>query len=360
MDAAANSKLSHPRRIWSFDLLRIVAALGVVSLHMTPSVETCGGVGTLSFQVSMFTNALFRWCVPVFFMLSGALFLSPSRPFSTEKLFRKTIMHIVTSFVFWSAFYAIVYCIITGKGKWTFLNQFFVGHYHMWYLFSILGMYLLTPLLRLITASRQKTEYLLVLGMICFFLLPQGIEFILLLPVPHADVFASMQVAITRLNPLPRGYVLFFYVLGYYLSAFAPSRCMRRSLYAAGIAGYILTSCLTIWHSSKIGNVSTLFSEPTSFTVLLTAAAVFVFFQHRFSTLDLHARSARVVVELSACSFGVYLLHPFFIERLQLPIAIQPLLLMPSTIAAAFFVFLLSLSVSFLLRRTKIIGKYIL
>lgn len=360
MDATANSGSGHPKRIWSFDLLRIVAAFGVVSLHMTPSVEVCGGISTLSFQVSMFTNALFRWCVPVFFMLSGALFLSPSRSFSTKKLFRKTIAHIVTSFVFWSAFYALVHCVVMGKGKWTFLNQFFIGHYHMWYLFSILGMYLLTPLLRLITASRKTTEYLLVLGIICFFLLPRGIEFILLFPVPHADVFASMQVAITRLNPLPRGYILFFYVLGYYLSAFAPSRGIRRMLYAAGIAGYVLTSCLTIWHSSMIEEVSVLFSEPTSVTVLMTAVAVFVFFEHVFSRIDLRARAARIVTELSACSFGVYLLHPFFIERLQLPISTRPLLLMPATLAAAFFVFLLSLGASFLLRRTKCIGRHIL
>ena len=88
------------------------------------------------------------WNVPVFYMISGAFSLGKKRDQSIRELYGKSILRIITCFVFWSAFYGAFYCFMTGKGKWTFLNQFLRGHYHMWFMFVILGLYWVTPLIR--------------------------------------------------------------------------------------------------------------------------------------------------------------------------------------------------------------------
>ena len=75
-------------------------------------------------------------------------FLGKKRDQSIRELYGKSILRIITCFVFWSAFYGAFYCFMTGNGKWTFLNQFLRGHYHMWFMFVIIGLYWVTPLIR--------------------------------------------------------------------------------------------------------------------------------------------------------------------------------------------------------------------
>ena len=138
-------------RLWPLDLLRILATLGIVILPASPLAAEYPSVQGLPWKVSTSVSVLFRWCVPVFLMISGVLFLSPEKPLSIPRLYRKNILRLVTCFVFWSGFYAVAHCVLMNKGKWTFLNQFLRGHYHMWYIFSILTLYMLTPFLRKMT-----------------------------------------------------------------------------------------------------------------------------------------------------------------------------------------------------------------
>ncbi|MBR5289153.1 MAG: acyltransferase family protein [Clostridia bacterium] len=347
-------------RLWPLDLLRILAAFGVVVLHTTPLPDVLGGVHSAQWQAAVSLSILFRWCVPVFFMISGALFLSPERPFSMHRLYKKTILRISLSFLFWSALYALVHCLRTGKGKWTFLNQLVRGHYHMWYIFAILALYMLTPLVREMTKNRKMTQYFLLLGFVFTFLLPQLFSFLFLFPLPHEDVFASVRSAVTQLNPLSGIHALYYFVLGDYLSRSGIGKTLRRLLYLCGAAGCVLSIALTLWHCGAIGEISALFYDVSALPVLMMAASVFVFFRERFSAFDPSPRAARIVTELAACSFGVYLLHPLIMESMQLSMPCSPLLIPPAILAWALAVYLISLPLCMLLRRIPHLGKIIL
>ncbi len=55
-----------------------------------------------------------------------------------------------------------------------FCNSFINGHYHMWFLFMIVGLYLIVPfLLRPIVRDEKLLRYFLLLTLIFTFLLPQ-------------------------------------------------------------------------------------------------------------------------------------------------------------------------------------------
>lgn len=358
MDTARNAS-NRVHRIWSLDLLRILASFGIVVLHASPLSAEHAGVDGLPWKIVITISILFRWCVPAFFMISGALFLSPERKLSTARLYKKTILRIASCFIFWSAVYAVAHCVIMGKGKWTFINQLLRGHYHMWYIFSILSLYMLTPLLRKMTENRKLTEYFLVLGFVFTFLLPRSLAFIQLFSPPHADVIASMQSAVAQLNPLPGACTLYYFVLGYYLRAYPPSSMLRRIMSVAGVIGYLATVPLTIWHSAKLGSVSGQFYDPSSMTVLAMAIGMYLFFDARFASYRPGPRTERIVTELSACAFCVYLVHPFLLERLQITLPPSPFVLLVGTPVLALLIYLLALAVSFTLRRIPLLGKYI-
>lgn len=339
--------------------MRIIATMGIILLHTSPLPVEYHNADGLPWRAAISLSILFRWCVPAFFMISGALFLAPERQLSVSRLYRKTILRIVTSFTFWSAFYAIVHCLLMNKGKWTFLNQFFRGHYHMWYIFSILALYMLTPFIRKMTESKKLTEYFLGLGLLFTYLLPRMISFIQLFELPHADVFASIRSIVAQANPLSGIYPLYYFVLGHYLHTYPPRKALRIPMIAIGAMGLVLTLLLTLWHSSLIGGPSGQFYDISSTTVLAMSAGIFLLFESMFSDYHPGRRMRCILLTLSECSFGVYLVHPFFIERIEPTLPPEPIVLIIGTLAISLGIYLLSFLCSFLLHKIPVLNRYI-
>ena len=350
---------SAPRRVWYLDLLRIFATMSVVLLHATPISQLELDVTSAQWNVLNGISSMVRWGVPVFFMISGALFLYPAKKQDTRRLYGKTILHIATSFAFWSAVYALVFCALRGKGKWTFLNQFLRGHYHMWYLFVIVSLYLIVPLLREITKSRRATEYLLVLGFVFSFCMSRVLGFIQLFDLPHADVLASLQSAYAQSNPYRSLSALYYFVLGHYLHTYEIGKGLRRTIVFAGLAGLVLTAILSCWHSRMIGQTSAHFYDTTSLCVFASAVGMFVLFKYGFSGFDAQGKRAKVILGLAKCSFGVYLAHPLFIEHLPWPFGQAAAGLAAGVVLSFAGTCLLSLLVSFVLRCIPVLNRYI-
>ena len=83
-----------PRRIVYFDLLRAFAPLAVILIHVCPNAAKLGGIGstdTADFVLANTLQLMQRWAVPVFLMMSGALFLNHKKPFSYKKHFKKYV-----------------------------------------------------------------------------------------------------------------------------------------------------------------------------------------------------------------------------------------------------------------------------
>ena len=70
------------------DYLRLVAILGVIIIYVATSLNFYRqDYASLNWQILNFWDGLSRFCVPVFIMISGAIFLNPDFDLSWEKLF---------------------------------------------------------------------------------------------------------------------------------------------------------------------------------------------------------------------------------------------------------------------------------
>ena len=207
-------------RNWGLDLLRILAAFTVVMLHVSPQAYLDVEIASAPWNVMNVITGLCCWNVSAFFMLSGAFLLAPQKAMSTRTLYRKNIARLAAAFVFWSAVYALTYCLLRGKGKWTFLNELLRGHYHMWFVFTLISLYAVVPLLRKITESKKATEYFLLIGFLFTYLIGRALNFALLFELPHKDVLQSLQSAYAQLNPYRGLTALYAFVLGHYLMAY--------------------------------------------------------------------------------------------------------------------------------------------
>lgn len=359
MEQSSHNHPTPAARHWYLDFLRILSTFGVIVLHMTPFVSLDVPVSSAAWKVMHALSTPFRASVALFFMISGALFLDPARADSTKKLFRKTLPRMLVSFFFWSAVYAAAHCLLYGKGKWTFLNQLFRGHYHMWYILTIISLYLITPILRQITRDQKTTRYLLVAGFALTFACARVLGFVQLFALPHADVAASVQSFYLQVNPYKGLYFVLYFVLGHYLHAYPPKKSIRRLAGPLFLCGVLATGILGAWHSQLLGETSSYFSDLASLNILAMAVGLFVLMQDLCLGFAPSERTGRRIQLLSRDTYGIYLVHAFIIERLALPFSAQPISLFAMILLGSCAVFILSLLVSAVLNRVPVLKKYI-
>ena len=151
-----------------------------------------------------------------------------------------------------------------------------------------------------------------------------------------------------------------YFILGHYLYTHDISKRLRRVLYGAGVFGVALIASLTFLFSAKRGYSDYSFGNYFTFGVLMTATAAFVLFKYHTPKFK-NAAAKKCIITVSACSFGIYLIHPLFVENLDGVLHLN--MLVPSTLLyvplMTAIVFLLSLLCSYVLHKIPVIRDYI-
>ena len=293
-----------------FDWLRCAATFFVILLHV--SASRFGDVSVVSLEWKMFNlyDGVSRWSVAVFVMLSGALFLNKAP--DLKKLYGKYMLRIGVAFVAWSAFYVLYERLIQGKSMTTdvVLSHLISGHYHMWYLPMLLGLYAMVPLLKPLTKSKELTAYFLLVSFVLTILLPTLVH---ILRYTYPSVVPALDSGKSSFA-LSFGY-LFYFVLGYWLAQQDANR-LRWPIYILGLLGFASTVILTDILSVRQGQLVTSFYSYFAMNVMLEAMFVFRLVRDVAAKLGNIKAFGVVIGGISKYSFGVYLLHPMVIDLL--------------------------------------------
>ncbi len=309
------------KRIDYLNYLKVLATLGVIIIHLIGEFWVNTNTRSFGWNVANFFESLTRGSVPIFVMISGALFLS--RDLSIEKLYKKYILRLVVAYVLWSAFYAVAFPV--GKAivvdgfvpeYKVIISNFIGGWYHMWFIPMIIGLYMCVPLIRLIVKSERITGYFLVLSFIFTLALPWIVSL--------AEDFAGEIIFehINLLNGLVsymtmdhvRGYT-FYFVLGHWINNASFNRQQRTWIYILGVFGFAVSLVLSSAVAWKTGIPSQTYYQYLSLNIALGAIAVFTLFKH----MNFKNEKANYIVsKLSKYSFGAYLVHAFVISMFEI------------------------------------------
>ena len=345
-------------RTYYFDLLRIFATAAVMTLHIAAQNWNTADIRSAAWNVFNVFDGAVRWGVPVFTMISGALFLDREVPVGT--MFRKYIFRILMAFAFWSAVYVAAYCIETGEpvSPGTAFTMFVGGHYHMWYLYMIVGLYLIVPLLRRITADERLAKYFLLLGFLFSFAIPQFIQIVSVFSPEYGD-FLNSLIGMVKMHFVV-GYS-FYFVLGWYISRRAISTGIWRGVCVLGVLGFLVTILATVWVSQRSGVQNSLFYDNLTVNVLCESVLVFTACKRGFEHAAWKERTRRIVRALSKYSFGAYLVHALIIEILDAVFHLNTLSLrpLPAIFVILVPVFAVSFAISALLNHIPGLRKYI-
>ena len=301
------SKNPAPRRVIYFDVLRIVAIFVVVAVHLSAMHWADVDVNSRAwFAFNLYCTAG-KWSVPIFVMISGALFLG--REVSISAILKKNVARIAAVFLFWSGCYALVDLIFRHAPLSVVLSQLITGHYHLWFLYMIVGLYLLIPLLRPIVQNETLMRYFLLLAFLFTFLLPQLALFTSF--VSHEASTVIRTVIMYSYCFFPLGFTIYF-VGGYYLS-----RREEIVLYCVGIAALLFSIIAPAVLSRAQGAPNATFYNYNDLNVLCTSVPIFVFAKQHLNFPRMGEKAYALLRKLSKYSFGVYLVHPMVIELLQ-------------------------------------------
>ena len=290
--------------------------------------------------------------VSLFFMISGALFLDSRRNVTVRSIWTHTLPHLAVIYFVWSAWFAWsssgLNTGISADTLMAFAKNCLYGASHQWFLWPLAGFYIATPLLRKIAEDKRLLEYFL---LVSFFL---GV-----LPVEsHFTVHFALYETLTGLMQLgiASGY-MFYFLAGYYLTAYPPQGKARLCLYLAGVAGLLITGFGGAFIRFHNDGQLVMWLDPSRAHSGLYAAALFVAVQQ--ITPRLPAVVNRVSREIASCSFGVYMVHLSILLKVMgwlgyQPQGDSPLWKVP---LCACIAFILSVGVSMLLRRIPILKR---
>lgn len=148
-------------RVLEFDVIRCVACLMVIVLHIASPFAANVPQYSRSWNVSVAIASATRCAVPLFVMLSGYFLLR--KPYSNHQLltfYRKRLSVVAFPLLFWVLFYFAFDVAVRAVGSRGLDADFFTTYFsrvltngkagsghHLWYLYMLLGLYLATPLI---------------------------------------------------------------------------------------------------------------------------------------------------------------------------------------------------------------------
>lgn len=267
------------------------------------------------------------------------------------------------TYAIWSFIYTLYKCIELNERSAAKILCFFIeGQYHLWFLWMISGLYVITPLVREIIKKPELIKYFIGISLIFSFAIPtiQSMTENILPMVNNEKLTMIISTLWIPYNNIAFSFTLryvSYFVLGYYLHSYEIHIGKRVIIYVFGIAGAIFTIFYSLFIARKV-HQNFGFYEYMFFNVLLEACAIFVLIKRIAYNIRI-PQVVNVFHFLGKKSFGIYLVHVLVLEILAKYFKITPLMWdFPfSTLIIATLIFIISLIFTVVIDRIKWISK---
>lgn len=287
------------------DVVRGIAAIGVIFIHVS-SNNWYGNIGSVSWSVFTIYTGLCRCAVPIFFMITGALFLDSKKVISTKKLYKKNIMRMIAFLVSWAFVYKIVE--VLRLHEWrinviAIIKDIAVGNVqaHLWYVYATIGIYVCIPVLKVITDNCTEKTLRYAIGVCLVFgcLVEWGNQ------IPGVNyVTINLQRIMSGIGVGYIGYLL----LGHYIDCYDISPKWRRIIYVVGLGSMVWTIVAVMYDCISKNSCQERFWTYNMPNVMLAAVAVFVYFKYGQIPV-LAERLLRAIARVSLNIYGCHFVY---------------------------------------------------
>lgn len=334
----------------SLSWLRIVATIAVVVSHTWSTLTDNTDLFFLTAaEIKLLETAysLTKWAVPAFFMVTGVLLLKKEKEIEIHDCICKYAKRMLIALGVFGIPYAMLMIVfetktisaaLLFKAIVRVINGDSFGH--LWYLYTLIGIYLFLPLIKGIVnhMSKRVIQYALIL------------QFIFNFCIPSLNALTEMTIAFKI--PLTT-YPLFYMLLGYYIFYEKPDWAQKAWIAVSAVAASAIIIVVTGMSGAPLGIIM---SYDSPIAVLLTVG-VFMLFN------KINHQSTARLWKIDRLCFGVYLIHPLFIQFCYKFLNVIPIrgeLSMPLSILFAAGFVVISFGASWVMSKIKPLKKYVL
>ncbi len=290
--------------------LRILAIYLVVTAHVAIWLTMGTEAFTFNWWLGSWLFYLAHLAIPVFVMISGALLLNDSRRESASQFYRRRMIRVGIPLVVWTGVYLAVRVFVDREalsvGRAVRLILTGDPYYHLWFLYMIVGLYLITPPLRTFVRCSSRAERVLVIV----------VGLVLASAYFQADVLLwnNQRSIFTLFLPY-----IAYYLCGYELRRIDPRKVPSRYLvWAVLIAAVYLAAFAPVFIETE-GGVGTrylfdFFSPPVIF---LSIGVFWAAYLRAATAKPLQGYRKTALEWVSSTTLGVYVLHPLVLLYLS-------------------------------------------
>ena len=251
-----------------------------------------------------------HFSIPVFVMVSGALLLDDSRRESAGQFYRRRMVRVGVPLVVWTVVYLFIRRFVDGEplSAGSVVRLIVTGdpYYHLWFLYMIFGLYLITPALRTFVrcATPGQRWFVIVLGLV---LANAYFQTDVLLWDNQGSIFTMFIPFIA------------FYLCGYEIRLIDPKAVPSRYLALAVVLSALYFTAFSGVFMERAGGVGVrylfdFFSLPM---VLLSIGVFWAAYLWDIEHKPLQGVRRTAMEWVSSTVLGIYVLHPLVLEGLR-------------------------------------------
>lgn len=306
VDIQDQTEKKYKNKIYGFSYLRAIACLAIIILHTVYSAVLLfeNTISPTTKILSLVIVNCMMWAVPCFVMVTGALLLDPNKKIGYKKLFCKYIYRVFAALILFGMLFRI-FDIFMDKEPVN-ISAFLKGFYeiftgtswsHIWYLYLLIGLYLLLPFYKKIVCYSSKNELIYLLGVYVIFLS--------ILPILKIwDLDCGFYIHVSTIYP-------FYLFCGYaiYNNIFCPNKAGSLLLILAGTFFIVLFTIIR-W-KYEFPSMEILWGYSSVF-VIMQAVGLFSLMKNMKESIL--APLKYILTKIDEYSFGIYLVHMIFVR----------------------------------------------
>lgn len=284
------------------DVLRLLAIFFVILIHVVAPLFSDERSTFLTIQIANAFDCLARISVPIFVMISGALLLNTE---ISIKSIPKRILKVLIPLIFWSIIY-LIYVNHWSMVPFDILKSIISiftspSMYHLWFVYMIIGIYIILPILKLISVKLLSDQTFAIYFFLLWFIFNSVVVFF---PFTLANLMVIGNFMAWS------GYFL----LGYYISQKKIlSDFSKRKLLLIYFLSSFVTFSLTLWFNTTFNPLNEIAYNYFSPNVLIASIAIFLYFK----ALTISSNYISLFAYISTLIFPVYFMHLLLIAILQ-------------------------------------------
>lgn len=296
-------------------IMSVISTFGVVFLH----VEECFFTTSVSDNIwilYLFLHCFLVFCVPCFFLISGATLLNYRDRYDTKTYVWKRVKKTLIPFIIWT-FVTMGYLFgrqiisskdITFSYIWNALFKANNINENYWFFPYLFALYIFIPLLALVKKENKDKVYLIVIlvGLVCIFIIPW------ILRVSDANNL-SWLYGLDILGPVV------FACTGYFIRNYKFSKSLNLVIIVVALLALVGMCCGTYFRSNDFGLVKLEYIDDcnvyySNILIYLYALGIAIIFKKIGSKLMKYKYINSSFTFMSKFTFSIYLTHKLIRE----------------------------------------------